>query len=538
LTLFLSLLNNDTNLVNIITSSGYALDEVFLKEIQQERGGVILVEASAETKEPLRLDVIKKSTQRSVANAELALNISNVEEMYRNIDLKGLATRPGKTYEPGLVENINEPRGNPDTRTKANYLVFMHGYDVSSEAARGWNAEMFKRFHRLGFNGRFIATNWHSKTGLDYHYAVYNAFQTGMGLNSKIKSAIQAEPGPITIAAHSLGNVVASNAISYGGLTPKNYFMINAAVPIEAYDSTQDTDTSGTIMKENMTEKSWKEYPDSLYASNWYELFSSNTEDDRRKLTWKNYFNGAVSVAYNFYSPGEDVVENAIETESFNAALWQNILDGELSQHTWVMQEMGKGFNSLGSWYAFKCSGGWKFNKLESDLDYIGKPNPLYDETDPENTVSKSLPYANALEATLARDNSTLTDDALVQYGFFSKFSHFENGVNACKYLYQPISNAVTLPNEQHQWDLLASAIPAMSFAAAANSMSSLINLDTNEDKNFNMESLRGDIPAWPTIRSEDPKWATRWRHSDIRNVALPYVYHTFEKMLTIGVNE
>jgi len=63
---------------------------------------------------------------------------------------------------------------------------------------------------------------------------------------------------------------VASNAISYGGLTPENYFMINAAVPIEAYDSNQDTDANGTIMKENMTEKNWKEYPESLYASNWF----------------------------------------------------------------------------------------------------------------------------------------------------------------------------------------------------------------------------------------------------------------------------
>ena len=492
--------------------------------------GIILIEATEATKEPLRLEVTNKSNQRLAARAELALNIDGVETMYRNIDLKSLATR-GNPPDQGLAENIAEPTNNKDDRTQPNYLAFIHGYRVSPEAARGWNAELFKRYHRLGFNGRFIATNWHGDTGLDYHNAVYNALQTGMGLKTAINRAMP-EPGTLTIAAHSLGNMVASNAISYGGLTPVKYFMINAAAPIEAYDSAQDT-ADGIIMNQNMTEVNWKDYPEALYSANWHELFAGNPLDNRNQLTWKNHFSSATSVAYNFYSPGDEVVENANANENFSATLWNNLLDVDFEQHTWVMQEMGKGCKGLISWFVFECSGGWEFNTNQNDYEFIGKENPDYDFTDPSS--DEYIRYADGLEATTARDNNSLTDENLAQYGFFFKFNHFENNESEYSYLYQPITNPVLSISDQHQWDLLASGIPAMSFAAAANLMDAVDDTDVGgKDRNFNMETLRGSSdPAWPSERISSRQ--KNWLHSDFRNVALPYVYQTLDKMLELG---
>ncbi len=86
----------------------------------------------------------------------------------------------------------------------------------------------------------------------------------------------------------------------------------------------------------------------------------------------------------------------------------------------------------------------------------------------------------------------------------------------------------MTLPNE-YRWDLLASAIPTRSFAAAANS----IERFEENSRNFNMETLRGVEPAWPAERISDRQ--KNWLHSDIRDIALPYVYTVFDTMLQKG---
>jgi len=515
--------------VQEITSNGVNLSPEFLNKILQNQGGIILVEATQNTGAPLKLEVVKNSNNSIAAHAELVLKIDIVENMYRNIDLKPLATQRGAASQQGLIENTNDPLNNPDDRTDANYLVFVHGYDVSSEAARGWNAEMFKRYHRLGFNGRFIGVNWHGDTGLDYHHAVYNAFQTSMGLNAAISRAMP-EPGPLTVAGHSLGNIVVSNAIAHGGLSPTRYFMINAAAPIEAYASDQAVGRNGVTMKDNMTEIDWQNYPEKLYSANWYQLFGQG--DDRRTLTWKDYFGGAVSVAYNFYSPGEDVLENANTSESFSSALWTNIWDLDFSQHAWVMSEIGKGCKNLIAWTVFKCSGGWNFNNVEDDWAFIGEEDPSYDDTDPSSSQYKLYSAADAVTAWNGGNNGALTQDELAQYGYFKKLSHFENDENGYSYLYQPIASTVALQNNQHAWDLLASGIPAMSFAAAANPVNRLNDFG---DRNFNMEDLRGNNQLWPSERTASTDLNTRWLHSDIRNVALPYVYHSLDLMLEIG---
>jgi hypothetical protein len=74
-----------------------------------------------------------------------------------------------------------------------------------------------------------------------------------------------------------------------------------------------------------------------------------------------------------------------------------------------------------------------------------------------------------------------------------------------------------------------------MSYAAAANPIDVLDETNIgNKNRNYNMEDMRGSSdPPWPDERLAD--WDKRWLHSDIKNVALPYVYHTFDEMLKLG---
>lgn len=74
------------------------------------------------------------------------------------------------------------------------------------------------------------------------------------------------------------------------------------------------------------------------------------------------------------------------------------------------------------------------------------------------------------------------------------------------------------------RYDLLARGIPAMSNATAANFMPSL------SPRNYPMhtDGKAASNGAFPTPSS-------KWRHSDFKVVALPYVYPMFEEMISRG---
>ena len=71
---------------------------------------------------------------------------------------------------------------------------------------------------------------------------------------------------------------------------------------------------------------------------------------------------------------------------------------------------------------------------------------------------------------------------------------------------------------------MLAAAIPAKSFAVAANPVDSF----EGKGENFDMMSMKNDNGAWP--RGDD-----NWMHSDFRNVALCYVHKMYASMINLG---
>ena len=68
----------------------------------------------------------------------------------------------------------------------------------------------------------------------NYHTNVVHAFQTAPLLANFI--ATLTNSGPVVVLAHSLGNMVALSAMSDCSAPISQYFMLDAAVPIEAID--------------------------------------------------------------------------------------------------------------------------------------------------------------------------------------------------------------------------------------------------------------------------------------------------------------
>jgi hypothetical protein len=345
---------------------------------------------------------------------------------------------------------------------------------------------VFKRLYALGSRARFIGITWHGDTGLDYHKGVFQAFQTGDGL----AGALGLNSADVTVAAHSLGNMVVSHAIQSGGFQAKNYFMINAAVPLEAYDSTVLNQKGRGSAYEAMTQSDWRNLKnrgmdERVFASNWHRLFNAKN-DKRANLTWKDRFKdvSSRSSVTNFYSPGEDVVENP---RSGSAAIVMDMLRNmDTSKGAWGHQEMIKGGAGLGALAFSRVQGGWwMFAPRRINASNLGelKVRPVF------------FPFID--DVLMAKDKSKASAKAA---------------------------------EPKVQYDLLARGIPAMSYAAAANEMAKL-----GREGNFNMEALGRGKSSWPADGHSEEFRAGRWIHSDFKNVALPYVHPMYHEMIARG---
>jgi hypothetical protein len=492
-----------TAATHAVTAEGTALNSAFLKKIRDGKG-VLLFEGTARTSEPLLLEVSMGQSTSPLISLELPLSLASVSAMYHHVNL---ASRiPGSTES--IPDATGEPANWPDALVNDKTFAFIHGYKVSQSAAQGWHAEVFKRLHQLGSRARFVGITWDGATGNDYHKAVYRAFVTSQHLAGEL-----AAYSNLTIAAHSLGNMVVSNAIENHSFSPDRFCMLNAAVPIEAYVASP---TNIADMQERMTEKSWQDYPDRLYAANWYDLFGP--EDNRRELTWKDRFESVRNRAYNFYSSKEDVLEIATKGRTLGSGVWQTLFSrSEKGDKAWVLQEIGKGNGLLKLAGVDNVHGGWKINSSQSDLEQIG--------------IQKSLPpVTDAYRPRKPSETSAIlpTDEQLTQYGFFNRFHDYEG-----QSLYAPVYNSQAqvaaaskiAEKDDTQWHLLAEAVPALSDAAGAASVEGM-------QDNINMQDKQN---GWPQSRLNDPKKLNRWLHSDFTKIPLNYVHTVYDNLIQIG---
>jgi hypothetical protein len=431
---------------------------------------------------PLELKV-KDSSNMVVASCTLPLAISSVEDMYRSKYLS-------ENLADGTQEDVPSiPSNWPDTELNAKHFVFVHGYNVSGEQSRGYHSEFFKRMFWSGSNTMFTGVSWHgneSQVGRftpDYWRNVHNALQTA----KPFADFVTALPGEKSVAAHSLGNMVVSSAIADHGLAVANYFMIDAAVALEAY-------SPGISNKDKMSHPTWRLYQEDLWASEWHKLYPSH--DKRKNMTWRGRFR-AISNTYNFYSTGEEVLKNGDGTEPGTTGIATN--GGKLA---WVKQEMSKGdFFLSGGGFIHHGTGGWKFGTYW------------------DNSAGEGLARIHWTRS--PQEARTIPRVQLGELPFFKPF------VNS-KFHDPTLGNA-----EAAKYDEVAKALseslPALTFAAGSNPID-LLNSQSDADagRNYNMSSMKN---GWPQERGDDEDW----KHGDIREVAYLYTYKVYQKVTQLG---
>ena len=187
---------------------------------------------------------------------------------------------------------------------------------------------------------------WNAFDGGDnYHGNVVHAFESAPAFTNQFSSL----SGETTVLAHSLGNMVVCSAIQDHGFRPDRYFMLNAAVPAEAFDATQ---WNASTCLNPMLHEEWHDYPVFSWASLWYQLFGGS--DARQDLTWIDRFADVPdrTALYNFYSTGDEVL-SLFETPDANGVGTITVeggTGGAMRHHSWQKQERFKGRFGVDAW--------------------------------------------------------------------------------------------------------------------------------------------------------------------------------------------
>ena len=459
--------------------------------------GVLLIEAKEETEQSFELVICRKSDKSEMARimSERWMNMVPVEDMFSYVNIRGAIE---KGYIPPAIEEIQHERFRKTRKDR--WFVFCHGYNVNGESARGWNAEVFKRLHQTGSDAKFLGVTWEGNQGQiseiiplaggktpDYWKNVHNAFKSSSALSEVVNGLTGGEK---VIAGHSLGNMLISSAICDHDLGVAQYFMINAAVPREAYAvSHVETD------RDKVRNEAWENYATRLWPSDYWNLGFAQG-DGRRKLTWRGRFSNLASKTspHNYYSSGEDVLKNG--DGSSPKFLTDIIFKGE---GAWIKQEMGKGKAtqalasaiSGGDWVS---TGGWEFNP-DAYLSY--RPDPL------------------DFGGTPARDDpDTLTNEQLRQVPFFQPFRTFDG-----QSVHGEDGSAIAGDYNNRSF-LLGHDIPALSNPAGSNEVDEVA---FGENTNTDMMS-----------KLKSGSWGN-WQHSDLKEQKMDHVWKLYEDMVSKG---
>ena len=454
----------------------------FQNRLNKRKHGIILVEGNGKG-DRLRIRG-KTNTGFDICTGHVLLSISPVEEMYRWLDLRGAGKELlGESHQAckcaeTLCNSMKEPSNNPDSNCNGDprdgrHIVFVHGYNINAREATAWGAEMFKRLWQSGSTSLFTVADWVGDAGqfgdpddgtsVSYYYAVPNAFVAAKPLKEAV-GAPSFKGSPV-IMAHSLGNMVVSSAIVDWKMPYGKYYLLNAAVAIQAYENRHDP---------LMINEDWKSVKEDFWSAYWYRNFEPN--DFRSLLFWERRF-GRIDKAVNCFSGSDDVVHNECD----------DILQDGPSFSAWTFQERHKGkieirvADSIVSKISpespkyLGTEAGWGFNiSRVGVLGFFSQPNTSINDIPFEEIVRDPVFYPFKTEA------DKMNSPEL----FECREGDWQQYILRAK--------------------LLGSAIPATSFAAGANAMREITSKPYQD-----YESKKG----WPRRNA-------RWHHSDLKNVA------------------
>lgn len=430
----------------------FIIPQEFVK-LSSKRGCLLVMEFPKEARdECFTIRFREKGGGRTYSKSKLKIHAGNVDKMYGWCDIRKAVDGGSGTFDQSTPDW-------PEEEHRKGTLVFVHGYNISLDEARTWSRNVFKKLWWAGLDVGFAGVTWSGNDGQlpilggvtpNYYENVKHAFESAQELKDQLSKLT----GPIGIMAHSLGNMLVCASAQDKGLRYDKYFLLNAAVALEAFDAkTEITEDSHT----RMTPKDWLKYADRVRASHWFELFGS--ADGRNSLTWHDRFSN-VHAYINFYSTEEEVLRNG---DSGTHSLL-------VRDYVWYNQENRKGWWPL---MLHDYEGGWGFN---SDYDYVEQ----WWAGDRLASVKHHMKPDKTFD---------LSNDELRKNPFFLPFSNREV-IESC-------DGEIVKKGTAFNAELLAYTIPAESFAAGANPIAGISSINMATEYLGDASHLDKDDRPW-----------------------------------------
>jgi hypothetical protein len=196
-----------------------------------------------------------------LAQSSQYIQLQDIKQMYERWTVGDIPTIAPKTnvypaednFSPGAPTTPFYYPYDPAYDTNDNYILYVHGWNMESWEKDRFAETAFKRLYWQGYQGRFGVFRWPTdygfkglgtvRTNIDeldnYDNSEFNAWRSALALNYKLEDLNSHYPGHVYLLAHSMGNVVAGEALRLEGSNQivNTYVASQAAVPAHTYDT-------------------------------------------------------------------------------------------------------------------------------------------------------------------------------------------------------------------------------------------------------------------------------------------------------------
>jgi hypothetical protein len=203
---------------------------------------------------------ISDASGNTLAQTTAYIQIQDIKQMYERWTVGDQPTVAPKTNVVLATEGL--PAGTPAFQypqpqdTNTSYILFVHGWNMETWEKDRYAETAFKRLYWQGYQGRFGIFRWPTDYGFtgqsminvllnlhNYDGSEFRAWQAAQGLANKLNGLNTEYPGHVYLLAHSMGNVVAGEALRLAaqnglGQLINTYVASQAAIPAHVYDLT------------------------------------------------------------------------------------------------------------------------------------------------------------------------------------------------------------------------------------------------------------------------------------------------------------
>ncbi len=202
----------------------------------------LLMEAGSASAGVLKVELMLGGVR--ISSDTVYLDFRDITDLYERYTVGNVTTAGVSAVVPTALSG---PFGSHFSDEDGKYLLFVHGWNMAESEKYRFAETALKRLYWQGYKGRFGFFTWPTFYIVNkltdgpltnYDMSEQNAWKSATPLNALLQSLDASYPGEVRLMAHSMGNVVAGEALNLMGTNQlvHSYAAMQAAIPAHCYD--------------------------------------------------------------------------------------------------------------------------------------------------------------------------------------------------------------------------------------------------------------------------------------------------------------